>query len=86
MSAYLWPILATVGMGGIIVLLLLAAWFCSIIWAADEPDVNGDPERDAGYTDDEIATMAKAWDGGSARTAEGTSVEDAAYLQVTHHD
>lgn len=46
---------------------VLMWWACSIGY---ESDVNGDPERDAGYTDEEIEKMSQGWDRGSSRTAE----------------
>lgn len=55
-------------LGGIILLAMMAG--CGIcIWIArGEPDSNGDPERDAGYTDREIAERSRTWDRGSAAT------------------
>lgn len=43
--------------------LALVGWI-----ASGESDVNGDPERDAGMTPDELDLRWRAWDHGSRRT------------------
>lgn len=62
---------------GILVLLTvvwIASGFCflGVVWIAlGESDVNGDPERDAGYSDDELSDLRRSWDGpevGTVRT------------------
>lgn len=62
-------------------LVLVAATF-ALGWAAKgEPDVNGDPERDAGMVwppDDDLQPAACVWDHGSARTAGATVLPPAA--------
>lgn len=66
---------------GIALLALSALVFALILLAAacigNEPDVNGDPERDAGYSDEEIESMSEVWDRGSCRTAETTKTDEA---------
>lgn len=48
--------------GGAVCMLML-------VWVAGgEPDANGDPERDAGFNDDEIAELSQSWDRGSEET------------------
>lgn len=54
---------------GLLAFLLFAFAMIAICWAASgESDCNGDPERDSGMTDDEIAEQSRAWDRGSADT------------------
>lgn len=55
---------------GIAAIHVLAAAVVVVWIGAGEPDVNGDPERDAGWSDDDLERMASAWDHGSADTAE----------------
>ena len=60
---------------------LLAFAMVAICWAASgSPDANGDPERDSGLTDDEIAAQDRAWDRGSAETETRPNLEYARRL------
>lgn len=55
---------------------LLLFAMIAICWAASgSPDVNGDPERDSGLTDEEIADRDRAWDRGSASTESRPNLE-----------
>lgn len=52
-----------------VVAVITGAVFALIAWmGSGESDVNGDPERDSGRTEDEIAGMSREWDRGSAKT------------------
>lgn len=69
-------ILQIVGILLAIVSLGVGALVLSILWvAAGSPDVNGDPERDAGYSEDEISDLSASWDHGSRRTADSPGIE-----------
>lgn len=62
-----------------IALLVLTA--IAIAWVAGgESDVNGDPERDSGMSDDEIEARSRAWDRGSAATHAAPNLEYARRL------
>lgn len=67
-------ILTTIGIAVLAVLSLIIALIliasAMVGWAASgEPDANGDPERDSGMSEDEIAELNRRWDRGSARSA-----------------
>lgn len=54
---------------------------CILGWISrGEPDVNGDPERDAGIDDAHIERMCRYWDQGSHRTAVTADLETARQL------
>ncbi len=59
-------------------LLLLVAFLRA---AAGSPDCNGDPERDSGMSDDEIA---RAWDRGSSQTEYRPNLSYARRLNREH--
>jgi hypothetical protein len=60
---------------------LLVLTVLAIAWVADgESDVNGDPERDAGQTEDEIEARSRAWDRGSDATSSAPNLEYARRL------
>lgn len=53
----------------VLCILTLAFALVAICWAASgEADANGDPERDSGASEDEIAELARSWDHGSKQT------------------
>lgn len=57
---------------GVAALIALVLSYALAHVAKGEPDVNGDPERDAGVPwtrDDDLLPSAHVWDRGSARTA-----------------
>lgn len=60
---------------GLAALIALTLSFSLAHVARGEPDVNGDPERDAGLpwpTDDDLQPSSRVWDRGSARSAGAT--------------
>ena len=64
---------------GAVLLLLGACWV-----ASGSPDVNGDPERDGGWSEDEIQAMSRHWDHGSLRTHRVPDLETARQLNRLH--
>lgn len=56
------------------VLFVVAVGFLAYI-ATGSPDCNGDPERDAGWTDHEIEELSRSWDRGSHETESRPNLE-----------
>ena len=69
---------------GFVVSIIVAIGFLallSICWAASGcPDVNGDPERDAGMDDDDLAALSASWDRGSRAASQVPDLETARQL------
>ncbi len=56
--------------------LAIALFLVLLVWiSAGSPDANGDPERDAGWSDREIAERARSWDRGSHATETRPNLE-----------
>lgn len=70
LPAILILLVLTVAFVLLVIALALVSWI-----AAGAPDVNGDPERDAGWTDHEIEEMSRTWDHGSAETERRPNLE-----------
>ena len=81
LAEFNWLEIAGMSLLGLAALVLAMLMFVAAC-IGNEPDVNGDPERDAGYSDEEIASMSEVWDRGSCRTAETTN--DAAHGEERH--
>ena len=62
----------------VIVLFVAFAWIAWIALGCET--VNGDPERDAGATDDEIERLSRSWDHGSRQTICRPNLEHARAL------
>ena len=76
-----WALAIVLGAVGLIAMAVLAV----VAWIAlGEPDVNGDPERDSGWTDDDIAAASASWDHGSYRTRCIPDLETARQLNRLH--